>query len=199
MENITKNLKQKISSKIVKTPKHSIPRLSKVKYYEKVLQIKRVTKVVQGGKRLSFRALVVVGDMTQKVGIGIGKGSDVSLAIDKAILVAKKQLICIRPTKTFSIFKTSSAKVGAASIILRPASIGTGLIAGGAVRTILELAGLKNILAKQLGSKSLLNNAKATIKALLILENKIEISKTQLKKSGVFYNKILQNQNLENK
>lgn len=199
MENINKNLKQKTPLKIVKTTKQVISGLSKTRYHEKVLQIKRVTKVVKGGKRLSFRALVVVGDMTQKVGIGVGKASDISLAIDKAVLTAKKHLICIRPTKTFSISNNSSAKIGAASIILRPASIGTGLIAGGAVRTILELAGLKNILGKQLGSKSLLNNAKATIKALVMLESKIEISKAQLKKSGAFYHKILKEKDFKNK
>jgi small subunit ribosomal protein S5 len=166
-------------------------RLSKLKFAEKILQVKRVTKVVKGGKKMSFRALVVVGDNKRKVGVGMGRADDVNLAIDKAILNAKKHLINVPLTQSMSIPHKISSTFGACKIVIRPASLGTGVIAGGAMRTVLELSGIKNVLAKQLGSKNILNNAKATIKALLALNEKIEIAKYQSLRKKKFYTKIM--------
>lgn len=136
---------------------------------EKVIQVKRVTKVVKGGKKLSFRALTIIGDDSGQVGVGIGKAADVINAVKKGVADAKKNIICIPLTKSASIPHTIIGKSGSAKVIMRPSAPGSGVIAGGSVRTVLELAGLKNILTKQLGSKSTLNNAKATINALLNL------------------------------
>lgn len=166
-------------------------RLSKIKYQEKVLQVKRVTKVVKGGKKMTFRAVLVIGDQKKKVGVGIGRGDEVNLAISKAILNAKKNLIHIPLTIHSSIPHVIEAKFGASHIMLRPASLGTGVIAGGSVRTVLELAGLKNILGKQFGSKNILNNAEATILALTKLNEKIELGKAQSSRHQAFYNQIL--------
>ena len=143
---------------------------------EQVVQINRVTKVVKGGKKLSFRAIVIVGNKKGQVGIGCAKASEVIIAIQKAIADGRKNLI------TVPIFKTTiphpiSGKSGAGAVMLRPASQGTGIIAGGAVRPVLELAGIENILAKSLGSKSPLNAAYATINALKALTPFNEVAK----------------------
>ncbi len=132
---------------------------------ERVVQISRVTKVVKGGKKLSFRAIVIVGNQKGQVGVGCAKASEVIIAIQKAIADGRKNLV------TVPIFKTTiphpiTGKSGAGAVMLRPASEGTGIIAGGAVRSVLELAGIGNILSKSLGSKSPLNAANATIAAL---------------------------------
>jgi len=132
---------------------------------ERVVQISRVTKVVKGGKKLSFRAIVIVGNQKGQVGIGCAKASEVIIAIQKAIADGRKNVI------TVPIFKTTiphpiTGRSGAGAVMLRPASEGTGIIAGGAVRSVLELAGIENILSKSLGSKSPLNAASATIEAL---------------------------------
>ena len=137
---------------------------------ERVVQINRVTKVVKGGKKLSFRAIVIVGNKKGQVGMGCAKASEVIIAIQKAIADGRKNLI------TVPIFKTTiphpiTGRSGAGSVMLRPASEGTGVIAGGAVRSVLELAGIENILSKSLGSKSPLNAANATIEALKSLRN----------------------------
>jgi len=133
---------------------------------ERVVQVKRVTKVVKGGKKLSFRAILVVGNEKGQIGVGVGKASDVIGAVKKAVTDAKKHLINIPLTKSNSIPHPMYGNAGAAKIILRPSAIGSGVIAGGATRTVLELAGIKNILAKQIGSKNTLNNARATLNAL---------------------------------
>lgn len=135
-------------------------------WQERVIQIRRVSKVVKGGKKLSFRAIVVVGNEKGQVGVGVGKASDVIGAVRKGVVDAKKQLIEISITKSSSISHISNGASGGAKVIVRPAAPGTGVIAGGAVRTVLELAGVKNILAKQLGSNNPLNNARAAINAL---------------------------------
>lgn len=166
-------------------------RLSKIKYEEKIVQIKRVTKVVTGGKKMTFRAIVIIGDNKRKVGVGIGRADDVNLAIDKAILNGKKNLITIPLTIKYSVPHVVRASYGACSIMLRPASQGTGVIAGGSVKTVLELAGIKNILAKQFGSSNILNNAKATILALISLNSKIELGKAQSIRKQSFYEKIM--------
>ena len=135
-------------------------------WQERVIQIRRVSKVVKGGKKLSFRAIVVVGNEKGQVGVGVGKASDVIGAVRKGVADGKKQIIDVSLTKSSSITHVTNGIAGGAKVIIRPAAPGTGVIAGGAVRTVLELAGLKNILAKQLGSNNPLNNARAAINAL---------------------------------
>jgi len=171
--------------------KKTIIKLSKIKYEEKVIQIKRVTKVVKGGKKLTFRAVVIVGDNKRKVGVGIGRADDINIAISKATLHGKKNLINVPLTLKYSVPHVIKASYGACSIMLRPASQGTGVIAGGSVRTVLELAGIKNILAKQFGSSNILNNAKATIIALNLLNEKVELGQYQSMRKQLFYDKIM--------
>jgi small subunit ribosomal protein S5 len=166
-------------------------RLSKIKYEEKVVQVKRVTKVVKGGKKMTFRAVLIIGDNKRKVGVGIGRAEDVTLAIEKAILNGKKNLITVPLTTLSSVPHVIKSSYGACKIMLRPASLGTGVIAGGSVRTVLELAGIKNILAKQFGSNNILNNAKATILALTSLNKKIELAKSQSLRRKKFYEKVM--------
>lgn len=136
---------------------------------ERTLHIDRVARVVKGGRRFRFRALVVVGDRKNKVGIGIAKGADVTAAVTKATDVAKKHLVSV-PVYKGTLPHESEAKVSGARILLKPASAGTGLIAGGVVRTILEVAGVNNALSKSLGSTNKTNTAYATIAALTQLE-----------------------------
>nr|ARW60661.1 ribosomal protein S5 [Polysiphonia sp.] len=133
---------------------------------EKVVQVKRVTKVVKGGKKLSFRAVLVIGNGNGQIGVGVGKASDVIGAVKKGVADAKKHIINIPLTKYFSIPHPINGTSGAAKIILRPSATGSGVIAGGSTRTVLELAGIKNILAKQIGSNNTLNNARAVLNAL---------------------------------
>src|SRR6185312_2104518 len=132
---------------------------------ERTLHIDRVARVVKGGRRFRFRALVVVGDRKHRVGIGSAKGADVTSAVNKATDVAKKNFVEV------SLYKGTlphevEQKVSGAHILLKPASAGTGLIAGGVVRSILEVAGVKNALSKSLGSSNKTNISYATIKAL---------------------------------
>jgi small subunit ribosomal protein S5 len=174
-----------------KSRKRSPIRLSKIKYEEKIVQIKRVTKVVKGGKKMTFRAVVIIGDSKRKVGVGIGRAEDVNLAIDKAILNGKKNLINIPLTLKYSIPHVVNTRYGACSLMLRPASLGTGVIAGGSIRTVLELGGIKNILAKQFGASNILNNAKATILALTSLNEKVELGTYQSTRKQLFYDKIM--------
>nr|QOU10715.1 ribosomal protein S5 [Spumella sp. Baekdong012001B8] len=160
-------------------------------YEEKLLQITRVTKVVKGGKRTSFRVILVVGDARQQVGIGVGHGEDVNAATRKAISNGTKTLINIPLTLKKSIPHTISFSYGAARIMLKPASEGAGIIAGGAIRSVLELSGLKNIVAKQRGSNSILNNAKATILALNALNKKVSQGIAQNINRSLFYERVL--------
>jgi small subunit ribosomal protein S5 len=132
---------------------------------ERVVHIDRVARVVKGGRRFRFRALVVVGDRKNRVGIGIAKGADVTAAVTKATDVAKKHFITVH-TKKGTIAHEAESKVGGARILIKPAAEGTGLIAGGVVRTILEVAGISNVLSKSLGSTNKANTAYATIEAL---------------------------------
>lgn len=132
---------------------------------ERVVHIDRVARVVKGGRRFRFRALVVVGDRKNRVGIGIAKGADVTAAVTKATDVAKKHFITVN-IKNGTIAHEALAKVGGARILIKPAAQGTGLIAGGVVRTILEVAGVSNVLSKSLGSTNKANTAYATIEAL---------------------------------
>ena len=146
---------------------------------EKVVQVKRVTKVVKGGKKLSFRAVLIIGNEKGQIGVGVGKASDVIGAVKKGVADAKKHVVTIPLTKYFSIPHPIYGRFGAAKIMLRPSATGSGVIAGGATRTVLELAGIKNILAKQLGSKNSLNNARAVLNALKNLRTFQETAKTR--------------------
>ncbi len=136
---------------------------------EQVVQIRRVTKVVKGGKKLSFRAIVIVGNKKGQVGMGVAKAAEVIIAIQKAVADARKNLITV-PIFNTTIPHMITGRSGAGSVVLKPASKGTGVIAGGAVRAVLELSGIENILSKSLGSKSPLNAANAALNALKALK-----------------------------
>ncbi len=145
----------------------------KDEFQTKLLDLARVTRVTGGGKRMSFRATVVAGDKKGKVGIGVDKGKDVSQAIEKATRRAKRDLVSIIIVDG-TIPHEVTAKYGPAVILLKPQKKGRGLVAGGAVRTICDLGGIKNISSKILsGSKNKLNNAKATMEALKKLKSRI--------------------------
>jgi len=145
---------------------------------EKVIQIRRVTKVVKGGKKLSFRAVVVVGNGKGEVGIGVGKSNEVIGAIQKGVAAAKKSLITV-PLHQTTIPHPIKAKAGGSTVVLLPASKGTGVIAGGAARALLELAGIENILSKSLGSNSPLNVARATLRGLSELRTFDQIARAR--------------------
>nr|ULD15976.1 ribosomal protein S5 [Cylindrotheca closterium] len=148
-----------------------------LKLVERLIKISRVSKVTKGGKKLSFRAVVVVGDENGKVGVGVAKAADVVNAFKKAKTDGRKNLIELPLTKALSIPHHVIGTFGACKVIMRPSIEGSGVIAGGAVRIVLEVAGVKNVIAKQLGSNNLLNNARASINALQNLTTKSEISK----------------------
>lgn len=132
---------------------------------ERVVHIDRVARVVKGGRRFRFRALVVVGDRKNRVGIGSAKGADVTAAVTKATEIAKKHFVHV-PVHNGTIPHEVTAKVSGANILIKPASPGTGLIAGGTVRVVLEVAGVSNALSKSLGSSNKTNAAYAAIAAL---------------------------------
>ncbi|NCO15386.1 30S ribosomal protein S5 [Candidatus Wolfebacteria bacterium CG18_big_fil_WC_8_21_14_2_50_39_7] len=145
----------------------------KSEYKDKVLDLRRVTRVVAGGKRFRFRVTVVIGDEKGRVGVGIAKGLDVAQAVDKARVNAKKKLIVV-PLKDRTIPYEVGAKFSAARVIVKPAKNGHGLKAGGAVRVVLLLAGVRDATAKCLGgTKNKLTNAMATIEALKKLKSRI--------------------------
>ena len=150
---------------------------SEPKLVERLIKISRVSKVTKGGKKLSFRAIVVVGDENGKVGVGVAKADDVVNAFKKAKTDGRKNLVQFPLTKTLSIPHNVTGTFGACSIIMRPSIEGSGVIAGGAVRIVLEVAGVKNVIAKQLGSNNLLNNARASVCALQNLTTKSQVSK----------------------
>ena len=132
----------------------------------KVVEIKRVTRVVAGGKRMRFRALVVIGDGRGRVGIGVKKGVDVSDAISKSTAAARKSMITVAITKEGSIPHAVKLKFKAAEVLLKPAKAGSGIIAGGPIRALVSLAGIKNISSKMLGSSNKIANVHATYQAL---------------------------------
>lgn len=160
--------------------------LNQSEWQERVVQIRRVTKVVKGGKKLSFRAIVVVGNQKGQVGVGCSKASEVIIAIQKAVSDAKKNLISV-PIFKKTIPHPITGRSGAGRVMLRPAAEGTGVISGGAVRAVLELAGIENILSKSLGSKSPLNAANATINAL----NSLTMFSDVARKRGMTVREIL--------
>jgi small subunit ribosomal protein S5 len=147
------------------------------KLVERLIKISRVSKVTKGGKKLSFRAIVVVGDENGQVGVGVAKADDVVNAFKKAKMDGRKNLIQLPVTKSLSIPHKVVGTFGACKVLMRPSIEGSGVIAGGAVRIVLEVAGVKNVIAKQLGSNNLLNNARAAVCALDNLTTKSQVSK----------------------
>lgn len=141
------------------------PREEKI-FQEYVVSIDRVARVVKGGRRFRFKALVAVGDGKQRVGVGVAKGQDVQAAVAKATDKAKKQLITLPVTDKATIPHDVESKVGGAKVRMMPATPGTGIIAGGVMRSIVNLTGITNLLGKALGSNNKVNNAYATIEAL---------------------------------
>jgi small subunit ribosomal protein S5 len=143
---------------------------------ERVVEINRVAKVVKGGRRFSFTALVVVGDEVDRVGVGYGKAREVPLAITKAVEDAKKNMFTV-PKHGSTITHEVLGRFDAARVMLRPASDGTGVIAGGGVRAVLELGGVRNVLAKSLGTTNPINMAKATVVALQQLRRPEDVAR----------------------
>lgn len=134
-------------------------------FEEKVVQVNRVSKKTKGGNKISFSVLVVIGDKKGRVGVGLGKAKDVASAIRKAVSYAKKHLITV-PIKNGTIESDIYIKLGAAKVLLKPAPEGSGVIAGGAVRVVVEAAGIRNISSKVLGTKNQASNVYATLEAL---------------------------------
>ncbi len=140
-------------------------RREKPEYEQKMIDLARVTRVVKGGRRFSFRAAVVIGNRKGKVGFGVSKGADVSVAIGKAFANAKKNIIMVKRANTTVAYEVRQ-KYGAARVMIKPAKEGRGIVAGGAMRAVVELAGIKDIVAKSFGTANKINVARATIAAL---------------------------------
>lgn len=167
--------------------KQSIP-AANLNLEEKLVHVNRVAKVVKGGRRFSFNAIVVVGDGEGVCGHGLGKANEVSDAIQKGFDNAKKNLIRVPLTKTKSIYHPIVGKAGAGKVLLRPASDGTGVIAGGAVKSLLDVAGVHNILSKSQGSSNPHNMVKAAFAALKDLTDPVEVAQRR----GVSLNKVFE-------
>lgn len=150
-------------------------------FQEKIVQINRVSKKTKGGNQASFSVLVVVGDKKGRVGVALGKAPDVLSSIKKAVRKAKKHMITV-PMKKSTIPFAIDTKFGAAKIMLKPAPAGSGIIAGGAVRAVVEAAGIGDIVGKTLGSKNQANNVYATFKALKEIERLVTVKHIEIKK-----------------
>lgn len=144
-------------------------RREKPEFEQKLLDLARVTRVVKGGRRFRFRATVVIGDRKGRVGVGIAKGTDVSDSINKAVFDAKKSMVTV-PFSGHTIAHDVEYKLGSAKVLLKPAIEGRGLIAGGSVRAVIELAGIRDIVSKSLGTSNKVNVARATVQALMLLK-----------------------------
>lgn len=144
-------------------------------FYEKLVQVKRVTKVVKGGRILGFTALTVVGDGSGRVGFGKGKAREVPIAIQKAMDAARRNMVSVE-LKGNTLHYPVTARHGASTIYMQPASEGTGIIAGGAMRSVLELAGVQNVLAKSYGSTNPINIVRATVAGLKSIQSPATIA-----------------------
>tara|TARA_A100001011_G_C14255127_1_gene819680 strand:- start:161 stop:685 length:525 start_codon:yes stop_codon:yes gene_type:complete len=167
--------------------KQSVP-AANLNLEEKLVHVNRVSKVVKGGRRFSFNAIVVVGDGNGVVGHGLGKANEVSDAIQKGFENAKKNLIRVPLTKSGTIYHQVVGKAGAGKVLLRPASEGTGVIAGGAVKNLLDVAGVHNILSKSQGSSNPHNMVKAAFQALKDLTDPVEVAQRR----GITMNKVFE-------
>lgn len=170
--------KKKVNKKNVQQKKSK----QKPRFVERLIKISRVSKVTKGRKKLSFRAIVVVGNENGEVGVGVAKANNVVNAFKKAKTDGRKNFIKLPLTKSLSIPYNIAGTFGACKVIMKPSIEGSGVIAGGAVRIVLEVAGVKNVIAKQLGSDNLLNNARASICALDHLTTKLKITKKRILK-----------------
>merc|ERR1711988_424241 len=166
---------------------NSVSKKKEKNFQERVVQIRRVTKVVKGGKQLSFRAIVVIGDEDGLVGVGVASSKEVIGAVNKAVTDAKKNVITVPLTRNKSIPHRIETCIGASRVVLRPASEGTGVVAGGSTRVVLEMAGLRNIFGKQLGANNPLNNSRATVAGLKALRTPDQVAKDR----GISLNQFL--------
>lgn len=162
----------------------------KEEFEQRILDLARVTRVMKGGKRMSFRACVVIGDKKGRVSVALGKGADVTLAVNKAVNKAKKNIVVV-PIYNDTIPHQVNQKFGSAKIVIKPAAKGRGIIAGGVVRVILDLAGIKNVTSKIMGTNNKVNNAKCTVNALASLRRKNIVPKKEVVVERVSTNKVV--------
>jgi len=158
-----------------------------IEFEEKVIRVNRVSKVVKGGRRFSFSALVAIGDRNGHVGIGFGKAKEVPIAISKAIANAKKRVFELPLAGDNTLPHHVMGRYGASKILIKPAAPGTGVIAGGPIRIVMELAGIKNVLTKSLGSKNAINVVRATEEGLRRIRSPLEIAKLRGKNLKEFF------------
>ena len=169
---ITTEEKKAFGKKREFSAKKRFPEKPKEEFEQRILDVARVTRVMKGGKRMSFRTCVVIGDKKGRIAVALGKGADVTLAVNKAVNKAKKNIVhvpIVRDTIPHEIIN----KFGSAKILIKPSSQGRGVIAGGVVRVILDLAGIKNVTSKILGTNNKVNNAKCTVLALSKLKKAV--------------------------